>query len=757
MNIKDLIPKLLKDDDKKVCDKTLSTELISEGGASPSLSLPGENFLFSAKVEGAFSVNLFNDTNDHSVESKIFEHWPEAKSLYTNQALLGYSLEGRVKANASAENLGKFELGINAEQSFKAKSFRIHDCDTTVKDAFTGDVTSFKFIFKKDDVTSLKVNEAMAFEAAGKLSLNAGIKVTDVYSGTASMVSGLLNLSGQVDLKLDASASVDFKIEIEDDFSVVIIRQAEDKFKVCINKIIKRTKELKAKAGIEAALGDNDKLKDLVNKFFEGVDEELFKYINEKIDTTGLKEEDLEKVLKAASLLKLTDISSVDDFREQYEQKKEKVKEKLLEVITNKVAVGISYEYSNIKTNESVFSGVFSKNAMNQFHGDIVKLKVGDLIDAYQKDPSSYNLTSYLQRKTTEITSSFGLNVAFGNFKLTSSIQREFKEVTEKKFLTDGGFAFKVDAYNRKSTRSYKHGKNSDVYILNMDASMPVFVAKEEDLTVEKFDFAFGLSFDMKENKTSDKELRDIVDWAVTWDIVPQEKSAEVINKIKTEVLNKGASEVTYHCFLKVPQGEFEELIPYFKPSLQTLIPGALAASMLQVDYADIPDFRVRNNIELRRKHYTAFWANYLNSYALNQADVMLSLVKKDLSEYFDTQNFPELSLYESGLGNYEAYNTSRTTEILNFNDVGIMVNRLTGFYDDLSKAINTRVHYEKKIFTKSIKGIDKTKFLKDFNLRFMGRLILDMNQQLADPIEIEKGFNITYKEGGKEKTLVIA
>ncbi|UII31188.1 hypothetical protein LVD17_23125 [Fulvivirga ulvae] len=757
MNIKDLIPDLLNLNGQKVNDKSLAIELISKKGATPSLALPAENFLFSAKAEGAFSLNLFNDANDHSIDSKIFEHWPEATSLYADKALLGYALEGKIKANAGAENLGKFDLGIDAEQLFKVKSFRIHDGNTSLKDAFTSDVSSFKFIFKKADVTSLKVNEAMAFEAAGRVALNAGVKVTDVYSGTASLVAGMLNLSGQVDLKLDASASVDFKIEIEDDFSVVIIRQAEDKFKVCINKVVKRTKELKAKAGVEAALGDKDKLNDLVDKFFEGVEEELFKYINDKISTTGLKEADLEKTLRAASLLNLTDISSVEEFKQKYEEKKGKVKEKLLEVITNKVAVGVAYDYNIIKTNESIFSGLFTKNAIEQFHGDIVKLRVADLVEAYSKDQSSFELTSYLKREATEITRSFGLNVAFGNFKLTSSIKKEFEEVTERKFLTEsklGLFGFKVDTYSRKRTKTYKHGKNSDIYMMNMDASMPIYVSKEEDLTAEKFDFGFGLSFDMTENKTSNKELLDIVDWAVTWDIIPQQQSSEVINKIKTEVLDKTDDPITYHCFLKVPQGEFDELIPYFKSSLKTLIPSALAASMLQVDYINIP---VRNNMDLRREHYTAFWSNYLKSYSKNHPDTIPGIVAQELYNYFNDQNLSKLAMYEGGEGNYEAYNSAKTVEILEFNNVNVMVNSLVEHFDNLSKAINTHVHYEKKIFEKAFKGIDKTQFLKDFNLRFMGRLILDMNKLLAEPIEIEKGFNMTYKENGKDKTCVIA
>lgn len=769
MDLSDLLPSLppTLNNDYDVCDQQIAPDLFSQKGVSPKLAFSSEDFMFNAEAEASFSLKLFNDANDHGKE-KIFEHWPGVKDLYPDHALLGYSLKGKIKASASGAALEKFEFGLDADQIFDVQAFRVHGCGEKIEEAYKADVSKFRHIFSKDDVRDLQVNEALAYEAAGQLELSASVKVSDVFSGTASVVAGFLDLNGKIQVKVDASASITLNVKIEDDFSVVIVKLGEDNYKVVINKIIKRSNRLGLKAGIEVGAVQNDQLEELVDQFFEGIDEKVFEPINEKIKNSSLSDLlDNEWVEQAAYLLGL-DLPSPGDFEEAYLEKRGKVREKLLEIIETKVALGVAYEYSIVKTNETIFEASFTQEKIVEFHRDIVGLKVNRLIDAYLGSPSAerpFTLEKYLKRDLEEVSRSIGISLSFGNFKLSSAVLKEFTQ-EQVRIVDDTGEKFRVNQYNNKVTKTYRHGKNKDEYVLAFDSSMPHFVSSESQLTLDKFDFDLSLSFEMTENRTSDKELRDIVDWALTWDIIPQSRVKPTIEAIRANVLGVDSRGIKYHCFLKIPAGEFDILIPYFKNVKNTIVPSALAASVLQVDYNNIADFRTRQDIDLRREYYTAFWGNYINQNDTLPTDGFLRNVADALSNELYDKGLKDLSKYESGEGNYDrlfdrhqkgSYNSSKVVEILKGNDIRREIEGLIRDMDKINTAIMANEHYDKRKVRKALKRIGDTSFLKDFNLRFFGRLLLDMNTYMGEEVNIERGLNLTYQQDGEEKVYVIA
>ena len=195
-------------------------------------------------------------------------------------------------------------------------------------------------------------------------------------------------------------------------------------------------------------------------------------------------------------------------------------------------------------------------------------------------------------------------------------------------------------------------------------------------------------------------------------------------------------------------------------------MPSALAASVLQVDYDNIADFRTRQDIDLRREYYTAFWVNYINQNDTLPTDGFLRNVADALSNELYDKGLKDLSKYESGEGNYDrlfdrhqkgSYNSSKVVEILKGNDIRREIEGLIRDMDKINTAIMANEHYDKRKVRKALKRIGDTSFLKDFNLRFFGRLLLDMNTYMGEEVNIERGLNLTYQQDGEEKVYVIA
>lgn len=754
---------------KPVCDQTLDPVIESAGGTSADLALPFGDFLFNASAEGSFALKLFNDKNDHGEEKKIFDEWPEAASMYTENALLCYGLQGKIKAEVSGKALEKFELGLDADQSFEIKSFRIHPCETKVNEAVASDITSFKFIFSKQHVKDLKVNEALSFEAAGSLSLKASVKVSDVFTGSASAISSLLNLNGKVNIKLDASASLNVNVSIEDDFKVLIIRVGEDNYRVSINKIIKRTNELKAKAGITAGIENDEDLEKLVDQFLIGIDERVFEPVVEKIESTGLNDSHLDLVKKALDLLGVdVDIPNITEAKAKYEEYRNKVKEKILESVTTKVSVGVAYEYRRIKTNESLFKAELSASAMDTFHQNIVRLQVDKLTDAYLADTSVFELKEYMKREILDVDSSFGINFAFGNFKLTNTVKNEFDQVKEYKIFDDDQKKVKVSTYGRKTTRTVKVGKNEDEFLINFDADMRGFVENENQLTADQFDFEFDTSVEMLERKTDDVELSNVVDWAVTWDIIDPEKFEEVHQQL--DELRSKFENIRYKFYLRLAESTaldgsvnadlFNDIIGDV-PGLHNLkIASALAAALPYADFQGHDDFEARRNIHQRRMVYTSFWMSYLENDGFDQAasdpKKYSERIGKLLSDSLSGRELNELAKFEDD--NSEQYPKIGRLSVEQLLTGNIMMNRLERFRRGTSflmDGINNKKGYV-KTFKKSYANI-KSVGLTEYNLRFLGRLFLDIAEDNNIKDEVSRGFTVTYEEGGEEKMIVFA
>jgi hypothetical protein len=769
MNIKPFIPVVLTTE-KNIGDKDVSSNLSSGEKISPDLAFDYAAIAkFNAHASGNYSVDLFNDVGDHKDDSgkedKTAKYWPELSDLYKTGGLLAYTFGGKLKAAASGTALEKFSLGINAEQSLFIKSYRYHKNDTRIKNGYDNDLKTFQVIFNLEDVCkNLQINEAVALQAAGKIEVSAEVKLSDVISGTASVVSGLLNLNGKFKFKAESAVSLKFGAQIEDDFQISIIRLEANKFRVIIGKIINRSTELKASAGITAGIEKTDDVDKLVDQMFESIDENVFKKVNGFIKGAGLKQEHLELAQQAATLLGFDKILSPEDFKTKYEEKKKTAKEKIIKIATTKVEVGIGYEYKSISNTEALFNGEFSSNGIAENYSRIIRLKIKELISL--KQDADFKLVSYFRRDTKELNSSFGINLAFGKFKLGAQTEKDFKETTE--LFQSEERKLKVTAYSRDIKKTFRGGVvSNDDYALHFSADMKTFVKEPAELTAEKFDFEFGLSLDITDKKISKKELYDAVDWALTWDIIKQEQFQDVVDSIEKKVLAVDNNIVKYKLFLSIAENEsgnstlFDLLLPKIANASDVTIASALAASLPYADFVGNPASpKIRQDIRLRRERYTSFWLKYLQEWYKDQrennTDDFSAAIGERLYKYFNDQGLTDLANFELTPKQYPKYMSATIQNILAFDFVSRDVQLIRNGFGILSDAVNKKTHYS-KAFEQFNQLIKKVAFQKDFNLRFTGRLLLDLADEVNIKDQISRGFSITYQENNEEKVFVIA
>lgn len=763
MDISKFIP-IANLSEKLVCDKDVDPQLVKKNAISPDLALPIKDIAkFNAHAEASFSVVLFNDVADHvqdGKEDKTMKLWPNVSALYGQGALLGYTLAGKVKAAGNVP-LKQFELGIDADQTLELRALKYHPCGTRISDAVVEDLKSFLNIFDPNEVLSMKVNDAVSMQAAGKVEVSATVKWSDVISGTASVISSLLNIAGKVNIKAEVAASLSFKVAIEDDFHVVIIRQASDQYHVALAKVIKRSKELKAKAGITAALQNDEDLKKVADQFFEGIDERVFGAINKLIDTTGLTDQHLALAATAAELLGWKwEVTSIDDFRTEYTKLRDKARKKLIEIATTKVEVGISYEYRRIETTDTLFTASFNKATLKKYAEDIVRLRINNLLD----HRNEYTLLSYLRREITEVDSAFGISLSFGNFQLSAGTKRSFME--EKDFEIKAEELVKVSAYNRETTRSFKAGKNTDEYCFRFSGDMPFFVKKESELTAEKFELEFGLSLDITERRSSEKEIRDAIDWAVTWDVIQQDRVEHTYQEIK-KIIAVDNNVVKYRLFLSAldtdpnPGSPFGLLIPRMASVSDHELASALAAAVPYADFVGAStDRRNRTELAARRQRYHSFMLSYIQALykvqETNSPENFSATVRTLLSDQFEKDGLHDLGMFEFLPEQHPRYGVATLGQVLNTNNVGADVVTLRTAFGILHSAIESNVHYAMP-FAQFNKQMAHIRFQKDFNLRFVGRLMLDIADDLNIKDQLTRGLSITYQENGKDKVFVAA
>ncbi|MDW3192585.1 MAG: hypothetical protein R8G66_09470 [Cytophagales bacterium] len=745
MELNDLFPQL---DNDPVLLKTLGEidqKVIIEKSLDKAFEDDKAGFSIGVSASAGADLRLFNDPTDDDNE-KLTQKL-NFDSQLGEHAFLNYNLHGSIAAKAGAE--AKFiKIGVEAEKEVLLRYYSKHERDTALGMAIAQDTTRFKFIYSSaESLIKLQNSEAVAMTCNGKISISSEVQISDVYTAALSKFSKLLNLSGALKVEIGSSASLSFNSEIEDAFEIVIQRVAASDandtvkgLKVGIHKSKSSSYQASAalKVGVSFDENSQGQLKQVFNGLLNGVENGLNEKLDKILGTGGDPSEEDKGVLnRAATLFDIDPNVEADKLKQQIAKKRATIEEEVNKVIQAKLEFGLSFTYSRVEEEETLFSALFNDAMFSKYIKDIRGLKVDALLEAGKQD--GVELTSYEKIQKLDIKRGNKIGLSVLGLTLSKEVEKNYS-IDKHEILKGDQIMARVSEYEMGKTVSVKAGKGGQTNSLLFGAGMPDYVEKGSVLKNSLFDYDFGLIWNyIDNNKTKPQELKSILDFAQCWEIIGSEDFKETYSELEDSLV-KGEKRISYAMHLKIDRGDFNGMVSKVAELSDDMWAGILAEA---VPYADI---KGRETMKDRKYLYKQFWGVYLRG---NNNVVDEKSVARMISQSVGEQGFDDLARYESDEDGSSFYDRYTLVNLIRTNAVG----RQIGNFQDAIKMLHagwessyTEVLEDKKFR----KDLIEFKIQDEFNMRVLGRMVCQL--AAANQIEIENGLEI--KAG--EKTILV-
>ena len=293
-------------------------------------------------VSGDAFVTLFNAKDDKDPANVIGVEKTLDNNSFDLQPAIAYSPENcwlkystSVRIKGSAEKTWK-ELGFKfeGEAGLELHSYRTHLPDDQIGLAMIRDVASAQFILDADDIRKMKIGDALALKARGKISLSMSLKWSDVLASSMSLLGGTLNKGEVFSIDVDASAFANLSVAVEDDYTLVVSKVNETEIRVGVVKSDKKNTAASFGATISAKLNDPELAVEFINKEvtdFFGYPITKINELVEKTDIDQLNEKEKEIINKVASKLGIDDVSTkLSELKEKLAEFKKTTKSELI-------------------------------------------------------------------------------------------------------------------------------------------------------------------------------------------------------------------------------------------------------------------------------------------------------------------------------------------------------------------------------------------------------------------------------------------
>lgn len=736
INTDPLALKTLGEIDKKVIEKKSFDQSFEQDHAA---------FSIGVSASAGADLRLFNDPKDDDDE-KLTQKL-KLDSQLGDYAFLNYNLFGKVSAKAGAE--AKFiSLGVEAEKDILLRYYSRHDRDQALGMAVIEDLGRFKFFFSDaDSLIKLQENEAVSMTCNGKINISSSVEISDVYTAALSKFSKLLKLTGALKVEIGTKASLSFESAIEDSFEVIIQRVAEtdadDRTKglqVSIHKSKSSSQQVAAALNVGVSFDEDSqgKLKEVFNGLLDGVEKGLSEKLDKVLSTDGdPSEEDRGLLHRAAVLFDIDPNVEADKLKQQIAEKRDSVQKEVNKVIQAKLEFGLSFTYSRVKEQETLFNALFNNEKFAEHIKEIRGLKIGALLAAGNQEGVSLKSYEKLEKLDIKRGNKIGLSVL--GLTLSKEVTKNYS-IDKHEILKDDKIMERVSDYEMGKTVSVTVGNGGQTNSLLFGAGMPNYVEKGGILKNSLFDYDFALIWKyVDNNKTKPDELRSILDFAQCWGIISPKDFINKFTELEGDLV-KSVKRISYEMYLKIERGVFDSLVSEIATLDNLVLASILAES---VPYAKIEG---RLKMEDRKLLYGPFWIYYLNG--KNNA-VNAKQVADVVSGSLNDQHFADLARYESDEDGSSYFDRYTIAKLIGTNAIG----RQIGEFQEAIKMLHTGADksytevLEEKSFQKSLIDV---KIQHEFNMRVLGRML----NHVADKknVEIESGLEIKVDE----KTILI-
>ncbi|MBD8489479.1 hypothetical protein IFO69_12055 [Echinicola sp. CAU 1574] len=530
-----------------------------------SLNIGGKSIQLIGSLNIGPRIFVFNDPEDNTrdeeedehdiVQNKATEEEVLVVPNYDSHAIIQYGIGVSIKAGVPLEQLG---FSLSGSAKVRACTYKLHPREHSLLKAATHDLKKFPWIFSLNELKNLKNNEVCTLEFAGELSSALEVSWSDLYSGSLMGISKIMKSASPIALEVDAGATVRFDFGIQDHFVLVIKRVSGSEFQVGVKKNKKQSLGASAQIGISASLAEKDHgvlekvLDGLLEQYLQKAKAEINKVLA-KANMQDLNAEQLETVEKMAEMVGLGPVSNkFMEVKQRWESFLERLRNTIAQFVKAKIELGVSYEYSQIRTENCFMVGTLSESALENYHADLIKFKLKDLL----KDKSDgVVIKKFLQEKGYQRKRGFGfdLKVAQKGIGIDHDSSIEILE----RYNEQIGFLHLVT----KSDKSYEGEFFGETFKwtagLQAETKGFVYSPKISDLSCQ-----LHLGFEWSENKKLEEgEIKKIADTAVLWGLIKDYRRDLLIDKLTHELKNKSATDIHVALKIDIPDDAFNSII----------------------------------------------------------------------------------------------------------------------------------------------------------------------------------------------------
>lgn len=374
------------------------------------------------------------------------------------------------------------ELSLRRGDELTLADYRLHDALEEAWPAVNADLAAPRTLLRLDDVRALRPGEALAAEVGGTLTASITFSWSDVLSAKLSDV--LRGFVVPAALRVRAGAEITAAAKITDQFSLIISRTRDGRFRITVRKTQSRDRSY----GVEASLGAEANA-------LAGIEEVVEQLLH---SLTAGAEGPVEE--KAAAELQKT--------------VRKELRDRLAEAARWKASTAASYEYARLTENTAVVDVILNDEQLLSEHhqlalnGDLARLRT-----LLRAEPARYELVRYLN--DTELTrrSASGFSLGLGKW-IDVSAEGESRSRLLTRRSIDG-----QELLAFRGTRRYEENgipQNDFEWIVDLKAQMKAFRERPRSA-----DFEYGLHFQvtLERKVLREDDLRRMIDLAAMWGV----------------------------------------------------------------------------------------------------------------------------------------------------------------------------------------------------------------------------------------------
>ena len=524
------------------------------------------------------------------------------------------------------------------------------------------------------DVRALGVGEALTFTVGGKLTAKIALRWSDIFTTEIGLLTELLGRFGEretvseeepeeagviesaaTDAAEDEDESGDplptlgirtrlslyavFEVGLEDTFRLVFSRAGEDSaVRVSVRKTDSVRRRTRLSPRLNVSLVDGDLMEEALDGAVEGLLGASPGWVRRMLkvaDWAALNEVERALLGGVADRLgigiDMDAVGTLADLRDAVEEVTRRAREILLGAARAKVTAALSFEYSSIDTDETIFEAELDAGhpEFPDLHSALVLGQLGDLVS--NVSPAAVTVHRFLNQHSFECKRAWGASLNVGPFRAGGKDRLDVKQVRRTDMIGN------ASSYSFRGVRAHKGLWMRDGFSWKATLSARSPTERESKRGRTQLVTSLYLLIERDEREISEDELSSSLDSAVAWGILDPEAVPETAARFSE--LARGAESVDLSLHLRLGDVALRRVLAMFPGVGNRELARALAEALPWH-----PLFPARQRPSIRRQLYAGLWLHYLGSNPQTEVAAFAS----SAAGLFSREKLPELAAYEA-------------------------------------------------------------------------------------------------------------